>query len=214
MNWRGLLLCNVAAAAVLATLAAPAARAADAIAEWTSIKAPPAPELKSVTLDPKTAALLILDINKPNCVPERRMRCVDTLPHIKKLMDGARAAGVPVLYTFSGTAKPADIADAAIAPRPDEVVTASGPDKFLASGLEKQLKDKGVTTVIVTGTSANGAVIGTGAAAAMRGFKVILPVDGMSADSAYMEQYVAFHFANAGTLSTQTTLTRSDMIKF
>src|SRR5947209_8769158 len=142
MNWRGLLLCNVAAAAVLATLAAPAARAADAIAEWTSIKAPPAPELKSVTLDPKTTALLILDINKPNCVPERRMRCVDTLPHIKKLMDG------------------------------------------------------------------------TGAAGAMRGFKVILPVDGMSADSAYMEQYVAFHFANAGTLSTQTTLTRSDMIKF
>jgi nicotinamidase-related amidase len=214
MNSRGFLLCTVAAAVVLASLAAPVVRAADAIAEWTSIKAPPAPELKSVTVDRKTTALLILDVNKPGCVPERRVRCVDTLPHLKKLMDGARAAGVPVLYTFSGTAKPADIADPAIMPREDEVVMARGPDKFLGSELERKLKEKGVTTVIVTGTSANGAVIGTGGGAAMRGFKVIVPVDGMSADSAFMEQYVAFHFANAPTLSTQSTLTRSDMIKF
>ena len=121
---------------------------------------------------------------------------------------------MPVLYTFSGTAKPVDIADPAIAPREGEVVAARGPDKFLGSELEKTLKDKGIKTLIVTGTSANGAVIGTGAAAAMRGFKVIVPVDGMSADLAYMEQYVAFHFVNAPTLSTQSTLTRSDMIKF
>lgn len=214
MNSRGFYLCTVALAGTLAVFAAPSVRAADAIAEWATIKTPPAPELKPVTVDPKTTALLILDVNKPGCVPQRRVRCVDTLPHLKKLMDAARAAGAPVLYTFSGTAKPADIADPGIAPHEGEVVAARGPDKFLGSELEKILKDKGVTTVIVTGTSANGAVIGTGGAAAMRGFKVIIPVDGMSADLAYIEQYVAFHFTNAPTLSAKSTLTRSDMIKF
>jgi nicotinamidase-related amidase len=214
MNSRGFCLCTIAVVGALSIFAGPAARAADVVAEWASVKAPPAPELKPVIVDPKTTALLILDVNKPGCVPERRARCVDTLPHLKTLMDAARAAGAPVLYTFSGSAKPADIADPAIAPHEGEVVAARGPDKFLGSELEKMLNDKGVTTVIVTGTSANGAVIGTGASAAMRGFKVILPVDGMSADSPYMEQYVAFHFVNAPTLSAQSTLTRSDMIKF
>ena len=214
MNSRGFYLCTAALAGALAMLGAPSVRAADAIAEWASIKAPPAPELKRVTLDPKTTALLILDVNKPACAPERRARCVDTLPPIKKLMDAARAAGAPVLYTFSGTATPADIADPGIAPREGEVVAVRGPDKFFGSELEKRLKDKGVTTVIVTGTAANGTVIHTGGGAAMRGFKVIVPVDGMSADTAYMEQYVAFHFASAPALAARSTLTRADMIKF
>lgn len=37
------------------------ATAANIIDEWASVKAPPAPELKTVTVDPKTTALLMLD---------------------------------------------------------------------------------------------------------------------------------------------------------
>jgi hypothetical protein len=37
------------------------------IDEWQNVKAPQPPELKSVTLNPKTTALLLVDIIKQTC---------------------------------------------------------------------------------------------------------------------------------------------------
>jgi nicotinamidase-related amidase len=87
-------------------------------------------------------------------------------------------------------------------------------DKFVNTDLEKILKDKGVATVIVVGTAAHGAVLYTASGAAMRGMKVILPVDGISADTAYAEQYVAWHLVNAPVISAAMTLTTLDSVKF
>ncbi|MBP1732123.1 MAG: isochorismatase hydrolase protein, partial [Deltaproteobacteria bacterium] len=75
-------------------------------------------------------------------------------------------------------------------------------------------KDKGIKTVIVTGTAAHGAVLYTASGAALRGMKVVIPVDGMSAESLYAEQYVAWNLVNAPRISAETTLSRLDMIKF
>jgi hypothetical protein len=55
------------------------------IDEWQNIKAPPAPQLKSVTLDPKTTALLLIDIIKQTCNMQRRPRCVASIPKVQKL---------------------------------------------------------------------------------------------------------------------------------
>src|SRR6266700_1113892 len=44
--------------------------------EWSSVKVPPAPELKQVTLDSKTTAILVMDFVKQTCNSERRPRCV------------------------------------------------------------------------------------------------------------------------------------------
>lgn len=84
------------------------------------------------------------------------------------------------------------------------------------TGLEKMLKDRGITTVVPVGTAANGAVLYTASAAALRGFNVIVPVDGMSGDgkNTYIEQYVAYNFISAPVVSSKITLTRTDMIKF
>ena len=70
--------------------------------------------------------------------------------------------------------------------------------------------------MIVCGTSAQGVIIGTGSGSAQRGYKVIVPVDCMSSDDPYMEQYAAWHMFKGGPaiVTSQTTLTRSDMIKF
>ena len=83
------------------------------------------------------------------------------------------------------------------------------------TGLEKILKDKGMTTVIAVGTAANGAVLYTLSAAALRGFNVIVPVDGMSAvgQNLYVEQYVAYNFTSAPIVSPKITLTSTDKIK-
>jgi nicotinamidase-related amidase len=192
------------------------AKAADVIAEWGTVKIPPAPELKPVKLDGKTTALLILDLQKPSCTMQRRVRCVDTIPKVKKLMDSARAAGAMVFYTFAGAGHPEEIADPGLAPREGEWVAQRGPDKFLGSNLEQRLKDKGIKTVIVTGSSAQGVVVGTGSGAAQRGYQVVVPVDGMSSDDVYMEQYAAFHMAKGGPaiVTDKVTLTRTEMISF
>jgi nicotinamidase-related amidase len=68
--------------------------------------------------------------------------------------------------------------------------------------------------VIATGTSAHGAVLYTGSAASLRGLKVVLPVDGMSADTAYIEQFVAVHMTTAPLVSRNVTLTKLDSIRF
>jgi len=49
--------------------------------------------------------------------------------------------------------------------------------------LEKILNDKGIKTVVVAGTAAQGAVLNTASQAALRGLRVIVPVDGMSAEN-------------------------------
>ena len=78
-----------AAALAVAVLSAPAAWAGDITTEWTSVKPPPVPELKPVTVDSKTTALLVLDMMKANCGV--RPRCQATVPNIKKLIDTAHA---------------------------------------------------------------------------------------------------------------------------
>jgi nicotinamidase-related amidase len=183
------------------------------IEEWNAVKAPPAPELKSVKIDSKVTALLMLDFNKQTCNAERRPRCIASIPKVQKLLTEARAKGVPVIYTLSAGAAAADIAKE-LAPLAGEPVVASGPDKFFGTDLEKILKEKGINTVIAVGTASHGAVLYTASGAALRGMKVIVPVDGMSAENTYAEQYVAWHLLNAPRISTLVTLTKIDLIGY
>jgi len=150
------------------------------------------------------------DMAKRNCGV--RPRCIETVPNVKKLHDAARTAGAMVFYTGS----PDDIIDKGFAPREGEWIAQQGPDKFLGSNLEERLKARGIKTVIVCGTSAQGVVIGTGSGAAQRGYNVVVPVDCMSSEDPYMEQYTAWHMFKGGpaVVTRQTTLTRSDMVKF
>ncbi len=180
---------------------------------WDTVKAPPAPEVKSVTVDPASTALLVLDFNKQACNSAQRPRCIASIPKVAKLLNNARTSGTSVVYSLSAGATVADIA-AELAPKANESVVTSGPDKFLGTDLEKILKEKNVKTVIVTGTAAHGAVLYTASEAALRGMKVIVPVDGLSAESLYPEQYTVWNLANAPRVSAQVTLTKIDMIKF
>jgi nicotinamidase-related amidase len=189
------------------------ASAQNIVEEWNTVKAPSAPELKSVMVDPKMTALLLLDFNKQTCNADNRPRCIASIPKVQKLLAEARAKGVYVVYSISPGAAVADIARE-LAPLGKEPVVTSGPDKFLGTDLEKILKEKGIKTVIVTGTAAHGAVMYTASEAALRGMQVILPVDGMSAESIYAEQYVAWNMVNAPRVSNQSVLTKIDMIQY
>jgi nicotinamidase-related amidase len=202
--------------AIVATAAlafAARAHAANVIDDWANIKAPPPPTLQSVTVDPKTTALLVLDFTHQICNEKTKPRCVASLPAMKKLLARARDNHVMVVFSTAGNMTAKDIwAD--VAPQPGEPVVNSHPDKFQGTDLEKILKDKGIKTVIVTGVNANGAVLYTASRAALLGFKVIDPVDGSSAENKYIEQYVVYNFAHAPLVSSMVTLTSSTIIKF
>lgn len=198
-------------AAAVAALVPALSSATTIIDEWPNVKAPPAPALKPVTVDPKTTALLMLDFVPPTC--GARPRCIASLPAMKKLLEQARASGMPVAHSVTGTTKAEDILKD-VAPQAGEPVVQASVDKFRNTDLEKFLKDKGVQTVIVTGTAAHGAVLNTATAAVLRGMKVILPVDGVTASETFTEQYVAWHMVNAPAVGPNTTLTKSELLKF
>ena len=200
---------GIVAAAILG--ASGAAHAGNVIDDWASIKTPPAPQLKAVTVDPKTTALLMLDFMNQNC--GKRPACVASIPAVKKLLAAAREAKASVVYSIIANTTTADVIKD-VAPMADEPHVQAGPDKFLNTDLAKILKDKGIQTVIVAGTASNGAVLFTGAGAAMRGLKVIVPVDGMSAADRFADLTTGYTFAAAPLVSTKSTLTKIDMIKF
>ena len=181
--------------------------------EWEDVEVPPAPQLEAVTVEIDSTALLILDMQKGNCSLERRPRCVASLPKVRSLLERAREHGMTVVYSLTRSATRANIREE-VTPLPDEPVVQSGVDKFFGTELEKIVTERGIKVVIVTGTSAHGAVLHTATGAALRGLKVIVPLDGMSADEPYAEQYTAWHLANAPGSRRQTTLTCAEMIRF
>jgi nicotinamidase-related amidase len=191
------------------------AQAQAVLDDWSSLKFPDPPPLKAASVDPKTTALLLLDFTTQTCTKERRPRCAATVPKLKKLLDDARAHKMYVVYsiaTADSTAK--DILPELTAAPGDPVLPPLGPDKFINSDLEKTLKDKGIQTLIVTGTAANTSVLHTGGEAALRGFKVVVPVDGMSSNDAFPEAYTAWHLVNAARIMNQVTLTKVDMVTY
>jgi nicotinamidase-related amidase len=215
MNGIGSGFCAALIAATIFAATSPAG-AADITADWDSVKLPPKPELKSVTVDPKTTALLVLDLMKDNCGV--RPRCVPIVPNVKKLIDEARARNMMVVYNLTGASKPEDMVDASVMPKPNDfmIKNGRGGDKFIDSNLDAGLKERGVKTVIITGTSTQGAVATTSNGATGRGYKVVVPVDGTASEDAFRELYGIFHLAGGGpaALTQNVTVTRSDLIKY
>ena len=195
-------------ASLLTTLIAPTvptAHAHSVLTSWSRIQPPAAPKPVAVTLNPKTTALLLLDFVSQTCNATHRPRCLATLKPTAALLARARAAHATILYSYVLSGHPADI-NPALAPRPGEKMVQSGPDKFLHTNLAALLRADHIRSVIVTGTAAEGAVLATGSEAAYRGYRVILPANGLSAAHRYAEQYTIWDFLHAPFLSHRTTL--------
>lgn len=201
------------------------AQAQTIVDEWPKVEIPAAPELKKVTVDPKTTVLLVMGFVRDSCNLQRRPRCAATIPAVAKLLAGARANGVFVMHSVPSTNPGSDYIVKELVPLPNEgIIPPNGPNKFLPVdpefpqfadfSLDKILHDKGIRTVITVGTQVQTAVLHTAAEAALRGYKVIVPVDGMSGNTAYPEQYTAWHLANTQRVMQHVTLTRVDLIGY
>lgn len=179
----------------------------------------PVPAPVAVRLDPRSTALLVMDITDPLCT--NRARCVASVAPIASLLDRARQSGANVLYTVGG--KPPTVILDAVQPRGSEPIVRGRANKFHDTDLQALLDERGVTTLLLVGTAANGAVMYTAFAANVRGYTVAVPADGISADDAAIEGFVAWQllnqpgFTNPGNeplMPERVTLTRTNLVTF
>jgi len=212
---RKVMLTAVAAAVAASFFMFPSARAGNIIEDWANVKAPPPPELKPVTVDAKTHAVIVFDMLKSFCNGQRSPRCLAIVPTVAKLVREAKAKGVMVIYTVL-----TPIADPKAEIYPELGYTGNEPlmrqflNKFTGTDLEKVLKDKNIQTVVAMGWAVNGAVLTTSTEVVARGMTVAIPVDAVASFSEYAEQYSASHFMNSPVIAGKITLTKSDMVKF
>ena len=204
---------NIAFPALLFMQVMSQAKAQGVLNEWDHVKAPAPPPLHDAVIDIKTTALLVMDFNSKNCKPEGRSRCAAVIPPIQKFLVRARSSKMIIVHSYTPNMEEADILPALKPIAGERIVQVRG-DKFDKNDLAESLKAKGISTIITIGTSANGAVLFTAIGASQRGFKVIVPVDAMPADTAYQEQFSVWEIANGPTIREVSTLTTLDRIKF
>ncbi len=203
----------LAAALALTALSAAPATAGTVLEEWGALTMPGAPQAQDARLAPGTTALLILDMQPQTCNQERRPRCPATRAPIAALAERARAAGAPVVYSIVRNSEPGQMFPE-MGWREGDPWVRSSVDKFLGTDLEKILKDRGVDTVIVTGTAAQGAVLHTATGAAQRGLKVVVPVDGLSSEDLFTEAAAVWALVSGPATRDRTMLTVTERITF
>lgn len=157
---------------------------------------PNRPEPKPITLETKTTAVLVLDLNA-RCHDPKQV-CSKLMPAVGDFLERARASAVPIIYTVSASAKGKPLGEVATPLRRREgepVVYPDAFDKFMGGELQALLKEKGAKTLIVTGSSTNAAVLYTATTAArMHRYNIVIPMDGVNASRQYEQEYSLHQF--------------------
>lgn len=152
---------------------------------------PNRPEPKPVTLDSRSTAILVLDMNA-RCDDPKQV-CSKIAGPLGEFLDKARAAAVPIIYTVSSSAKGKPLGELAgplHRKSGETVIYPDAFDKFYPGELQPLLKEKGAKTLIITGSATNNAVLYTATTAArMQRYNVVIPLDGVNAATRYEQEY-------------------------
>jgi nicotinamidase-related amidase len=184
------------------------------------LQMPPPPDPVAVVLNPATTALLIFDIVDPICA--RQPNCTGRMvPAISSLLTRARKAGVTIAYGTRAPTMSKWLPE--VLPAPGDIkIESQAQDRFYNTELDKALKAKGITTLILTGWKVSGSVTYTSVGATLRGYTVVVPVD-TSLDATDYEiaiglyQILHQHSSNAENeplKNRASTLSRTDLITF
>lgn len=185
-----------------------------------TLQMPSPPEPVPVVLDPTTTALLAFDITE--YISERQPQCKQQLaPAVAALLARARKAGVTVAYGTRAANMSTWLPE--VAPAPGDIkIENQAQDRFYNTDLEKILKAKGITTLILTGWKISGSVTYTSVGATLRGYTVVVPIDTTSDATDYeifigKYQILNQNSANATNeplKSKASTLSRTDLMTF
>jgi len=185
-----------------------------------TLQMPPIPDPVPVALKPVSTAMLVFDVVEPICAS--RPNCLKTMvPAISGLLARARKAGITVGY---GTREPTmskwmpEVAPA----KGDVTFVSYGQDRFFNTELDKILKAKGVTTLILPGWKISGSVLYTSVGATLRGYTVVIPLDASLGPNGYEEVIGLYQILNQNSANPTnqplkektSTLSRTDLITF
>lgn len=168
----------------------------------SSLSLPEIPNPAPVVLDSSKTALIVVDMQNDFSRPSGKLfvgeTVAPTIPKIQRLLKRARENRVPVIYTqdwmppnspefniwgehcLQGSPG-AEIINELHPSAIDHVIRKESYDPFFQTDLEVVLKKLAVEAVVITGTVSNICVLHTAASAALRGYRVVVPVDGISA---------------------------------
>jgi hypothetical protein len=169
----------------------------------------PVPE--PLMLDPNTTALLVLDLGA-RCT-DAAQPCNRLVPVINGFLPGVRESSVLTIYTVGPDGQvwpgfeplgPAEM-----------VIQKAGPDKFFDGELDSVLRAAGIRTLVITGASANGAVLFTATSAARNyGYDLVIPLDGTVAAGDYEYELAMHQFFAVTGMREQTRFSTFAMIRF
>lgn len=153
-----------------------------------------------VFLDPRTAALIVVDMQVDFVSPKGKLFVPDarkTMPAIRSLIARARKARVPVIFTQDWHR--ADDPEFSIWPphavegsRGAKIIPELNPfpedylirkrtyDAFFSTDLDLLLRQKGIQNLIIAGTVSNICVLHIAGSARLRGYEIIVPMDAIS----------------------------------
>jgi nicotinamidase-related amidase len=185
-----------------------------------TLQMPPLPDPIPVVLPVATTALLIFDVI--DHISERQpVLKAKMLPAIAALLARARTVGVTIAYGTRAANMSTWLPE--VSPAAGDIkIENQAQDRFYNTDLDKALKAKGITTLILTGWKVSGSVTYTSVGATLRGYTVIVPVDA-SLDATDYEiaigQYQILHQNSANAeneplKARASTLSRTDLITF
>ena len=183
---------------------------------------------REVSVDPRTTALIVVDMQNDFVKPGGALvveTAAATIPAIQRLLALARAKGMKVFFT-QDTHEEGDIEFPIwgphvlrgtwgwqivdeLAPRPGErVIEKLRYDGFFGTPLDHELRLAGIQSVIVCGTVANICVLHTAGSAALRGYRVVLLIDAISAITPFDQQAAIrqVHFLYRGVNTTSEAI--------
>jgi nicotinamidase-related amidase len=215
------LVLTVHGGAALAQSGAPAApTGAAASPPLVTLQMPALPAPVAVVLKHATTALFVSDMIDPIC--KSQPRCTGTMvPAVVSLLAQARKAGVLVVYSTQAARSSNWLPE--VAPvAGDPFIASRGQDRFYDTDLDKTLKAKGITTVVLTGWKVSGSVLYTSVGATLRGYTVVVPADASLSTADYEVAIGVFQILNQNSANATneplkpkaSTLSRSDMITF
>ena len=166
-----------------------------------TVEAPEYVVQPEVVVEPRGTALVVVDMQNDFVKPGGALvvpTAAATIPAVQRLLSLARGRGMKVFFT-QDTHQEGDIEFPIwgphvlrgtwgwqivdeLAPQPGErVLEKLRYDGFFGTPLDHELRLAGIHSLIVCGTVANICVLHTAGSAALRGYRVILPVDAVSA---------------------------------
>jgi len=164
----------------------------------------PVPEYEveeKITLKAGETAVIVVDMQNDFVKPKGKLyvpTAEETIEPIRKLLDKARAHGVKIFYTqdthYDGDPEFEiwgehvrhgtwgwQIIDELKPREGDIIIVKTRYDGFYGTPLDDLLKVYGLKNTVIVGTVANICVLHTAASAALRWYKVVVPMDGISA---------------------------------